>query len=52
MQNYLSKDRVSCYTQVGVHKDDIIFKMNDYPIKNGFTGAAEVFSYRIKISTI
>jgi DNA replication and repair protein RecF len=28
-----SKDRISKTTHVGIHKDDILFKMNAYPIK-------------------
>ena len=33
LQNALSKDRMSQYTNVGIHKDDIIFEMDNHPIK-------------------
>jgi len=51
IQNSLSKDRLSCYTQVGVHKDDIIFKMNDYPIKKmGSQGQQKSFLIALKLA--
>ena len=33
LQASLEKDRVSQYTNVGIHKDDIVFEMDEYPIK-------------------
>ena len=33
LQASLEKDRVSQYTNVGIHKDDIVFEMDDYPVK-------------------
>ena len=51
MQNSLSKDRLSSYTQIGIHKDDIIFNMNDYPIKKlGSQGQQKSFLIALKLA--
>ena len=45
------KDRASCYTQVGTHKDDIIFEMNTYPIKKiGSQGQQKSFLIALKLA--
>ena len=45
------KDRLSNYTQVGTHKDDIIFKMNSYPIKKiGSQGQQKSFLIALKLA--
>jgi len=45
------KDRVSNYTQVGTHKDDIIFTMNDLPIKKiGSQGQQKSFLIALKLA--
>lgn len=31
--DFLQKDRILQYTSVGVHKDDLLFEINDHPIK-------------------
>tara|TARA_B100001142_G_scaffold222295_1_gene220428 strand:+ start:1569 stop:2648 length:1080 start_codon:yes stop_codon:yes gene_type:complete len=45
------KDRASNYTQVGTHKDDIIFTMNNYPIKKiGSQGQQKSFLISLKLA--
>ncbi len=47
----LIKDRASNYTQVGTHKDDIIFEMNNYPIKKiGSQGQQKSFLIALKLA--
>ena len=46
-----SKDRISRTTQVGTHKDDIVFKMNNYPIKKiGSQGQQKSFLISLKLA--
>jgi DNA replication and repair protein RecF len=45
------KDRVLQYTSVGVHKDDLIFKIADYPIKKfGSQGQQKSFLIALKLA--
>ncbi|MEC9209465.1 MAG: DNA replication/repair protein RecF [Bacteroidota bacterium] len=45
------KDRIRKTTQVGTHKDDIIFKMNTYPIKKiGSQGQQKSFLIALKLA--
>ena len=45
------KDRISKRTQIGTHKDDIIFKMNDYSIKKiGSQGQQKSFLIALKLA--
>ena len=45
------KDRISKTTQVGTHKDDILFKMNTYPIKKiGSQGQQKSFLIALKLA--
>ncbi len=45
------KDRASNFTQVGTHKDDIIFNMNNYPIKKiGSQGQQKSFLISLKLA--
>ena len=47
----LQKDRVSNYTQIGIHKDDILFEMNEYPIKKiGSQGQQKSFLIALKLA--
>ena len=47
----LEKDRVSQYTNVGIHKDEIIFEMNEYPIKKtGSQGQQKSFLIAMKLA--
>jgi DNA replication and repair protein RecF len=44
-------DRVSKTTKVGTHKDDLLFKMNDYPIKKiGSQGQQKSFLVSLKLA--
>ncbi len=44
-------DRISKTTKVGTHKDDIVFKMNDYPIKKiGSQGQQKSFLIALKLA--
>lgn len=46
-----SQDRISKTTRVGTHKDDIIFKMNSYPIKKiGSQGQQKSFLIALKLA--
>ena len=45
------QDRISKTTQVGIHKDDIIFKMDNYPIKKiGSQGQQKSFLIALKLA--
>ena len=46
-----TKDRISNYSQVGTHKDDIVFTMNSYPIKKiGSQGQQKSFLIALKLA--
>jgi len=47
----LQKDRVLQYTSVGIHKDDFVFKIADYPIKKfGSQGQQKTFLIALKLA--
>lgn len=47
----LEKDRVLQYTTVGIHKDDMIFKIDDYPLKRfGSQGQQKSFIIALKLA--
>ena len=47
----LSKDMVFQYTTAGVHKDDILFKIGEYPVKKfGSQGQQKSFIIAIKLA--
>jgi len=51
LQNSLQKDKISNYTNVGIHKDDIIFEMNNHPIKKiGSQGQQKSFLIALKLA--
>ena len=51
LKSSLSKDRMSQYTNVGVHKDDIIFEMDNHPIKKiGSQGQQKSFLISLKLA--
>jgi DNA replication and repair protein RecF len=51
LQNSLSKDRILEYTTVGIHKDDLMFEMNDYPVKLlGSQGQQKSFLVALKLA--
>ena len=46
-----TQDRISKTTQIGTHKDDVIFKMNTYPIKKvGSQGQQKSFLIALKLA--
>jgi DNA replication and repair protein RecF len=49
--NSLSKDRILEYTTVGIHKDDLDFEMNDFPVKSlGSQGQQKSFLVALKLA--
>ena len=47
----LEKDRLNQYTNIGIHKDDIIFDMHGYPIKKiGSQGQQKSFLIALKLA--
>ena len=51
MNESLHLDKISCRTQVGVHKDDIEFEMNGHPIKKiGSQGQQKSFLIALKLA--
>ena len=51
MKQSLLKDRTSNYTQTGTHKDDILFEMNEHPIKKiGSQGQQKSFLIALKLA--
>jgi len=47
--NYREKDRISAYSNCGVHKDDLIFTLNKYPVKKfGSQGQQKSFLLALK----
>lgn len=51
LKDSLVKDRASNYTQCGIHKDDILFEMDGYPIKKiGSQGQQKSFLIALKLA--
>ena len=51
LQKYLEKDRVNQYTNVGIHKDDIVFEMNEHAVKKiGSQGQQKSFLIALKLA--
>jgi DNA replication and repair protein RecF len=51
LKRSLEKDKILRYTTVGVHKDDLLFKMDDYPVKKyGSQGQQKSFVIAIKLA--
>lgn len=51
MEQNFFRDRQSCYTNAGIHKDDFIFLLNDYPLKKyGSQGQQKSFVVAIKLA--
>jgi DNA replication and repair protein RecF len=47
----LSRDRATRYTNVGIHKDDLTFLMNDFPVKRfGSQGQQKSFVIAIRLA--
>lgn len=48
---YVQKDRLAQYSTVGIHKDDLIFNINEYPIKKyGSQGQQKSFLIALKLA--
>ncbi|MDU8886563.1 DNA replication and repair protein RecF [Yeosuana sp. MJ-SS3] len=51
LQNSLYKDKALQYTSVGIHKDDLVFNIEDYPIKKfGSQGQQKSFLIALKLA--
>jgi len=51
LKDNLERDRILQYTSVGVHKDDLLFKINDYSIKKtGSQGQQKSFLIALKLA--
>jgi DNA replication and repair protein RecF len=51
LQDSLGKDKVLQYTSSGVHKDDLIFEIKDYPIKKfGSQGQQKSYLIALKLA--
>lgn len=51
LQNNLAKDRVLQYTSAGIHKDDLLFQIEGYPIKKfGSQGQQKSFLIALKLA--
>jgi len=51
LEENISKDRALHYTSVGVHKDDLSFEINNYPIKKfGSQGQQKSFLIALKLA--
>lgn len=47
----VEKDRITRYTTVGIHKDDLVFTINDFPVKKfGSQGQQKSFVIAIKLA--
>ncbi len=51
LENNLDKDRIVRYTTCGIHKDDLSFTINGYPVKKyGSQGQQKSFVIAIKLA--
>jgi DNA replication and repair protein RecF len=51
LQNAIEKDRILEYTTVGIHKDDLILEMDDYPVKSlGSQGQQKSYLVALKLA--
>lgn len=51
LKQSLNKDKILQYTTCGVHKDDLLFKINDYPIKKqGSQGQQKTYLIALKLA--
>jgi DNA replication and repair protein RecF len=51
LQENINKDRVLHYTSVGIHKDDLSFEIDNYPIKKfGSQGQQKSFLIALKLA--
>lgn len=51
LENSIDKDKLLQYTSVGIHKDDLVFKISDYPIKKyGSQGQQKSYLIALKLA--
>jgi DNA replication and repair protein RecF len=51
LQDSIDKDRILEYTTVGIHKDDLILEMDDYPVKSlGSQGQQKSYLVALKLA--
>jgi DNA replication and repair protein RecF len=51
LQQNLQKDRITQYTTVGIHKDDILFNISNFPVKKfGSQGQQKSFLIALKLA--
>lgn len=51
LEQNLNKDKALQYTSIGIHKDDLVFKIEDYPIKKfGSQGQQKSFLVALKLA--
>ncbi|WP_299685613.1 DNA replication/repair protein RecF [uncultured Dokdonia sp.] len=51
LTNALAKDRMLQYTSVGIHKDDLVFEINGYPVKKfGSQGQQKTYLIALKLA--
>lgn len=51
LEENLQKDKILQYTTCGTHKDDLLFKINDYPIKKqGSQGQQKTYLIALKLA--
>jgi len=51
LKNGLDKDKINHYTNFGIHKDDLIFKIGDFPIKKfGSQGQQKTYLLALKLA--
>jgi len=51
LKKAITKDKVVQYTTVGIHKDDLVFKIGDYPIKKmGSQGQKKTYLVALKLA--
>jgi DNA replication and repair protein RecF len=51
LQNSVAKDRILEYTTVGIHKDDLLLEMNDFPVKSlGSQGQQKSYLVALKLA--
>lgn len=51
LRNALNKDRIVQYTSVGIHKDDLVLNIGDYPIKKlGSQGQKKTYLVALKLA--
>ncbi len=51
LKNAVSKDRYLEYTTVGIHKDDLVFEMNSFPVKSlGSQGQQKSYLVALKLA--